>query len=60
MTNKQDTVIYTIQVNTGGDPESAVLKSCADPGERSYGTNAGIADAFKAIGNSLNALRVSK
>lgn len=61
VTNKQDTVIYTIQVNTGGDPESAVLKSCADPGNFfPTSTNAGIADAFKAIGNSLNALRVSK
>jgi Mg-chelatase subunit ChlD len=58
---KQQTVIYTIQVNTGGDPESAVLKYCADAGNfYPTSTASGIATAFTAIGNSLNALRVSK
>lgn len=53
--------IYTIQVNTGGDPESAVLKACADSGNFfPTTTNQGIADAFTAIGNSLNKLRVSR
>jgi hypothetical protein len=58
---KQQTVIYTIQVNTDGDPESAVLKYCADSGNF-YPTSSasGIAAAFTAIGNSLNKLRVSK
>jgi len=61
VTNKQETFIYTIQVNTTGDPESAVLKYCADTGNFFATTTAGgIADAFTAIGNSLNALRVSK
>jgi Flp pilus assembly protein TadG len=58
---KQQTVIYTIQVNTDGDPESAVLKSCADSGNfYPTSTASGIATAFTAIGNSLNKLRVSK
>jgi hypothetical protein len=53
--------IYTIQVNTGGDPESAVLKACADSGNFfPTSTNDGIAAAFTAIGNSLNKLRVSR
>lgn len=53
--------IYSIQVNTGGDPESAVLKACADSGNFfPTTTNQGIADAFTAIGNSLNKLRVSR
>lgn len=59
--NNQAIVVYTIQVNTGGDPESAVLKSCADAGNFfPTSTNAGIAAAFTAIGNSLNKLRVAK
>ncbi|SNS91433.1 Flp pilus assembly protein TadG [Tardiphaga sp. OK246] len=58
---KQQTVIYTIQVNTDGDPESAVLKYCADSGSfYPTSTASGIASAFTAIGNSLNKLRVSK
>jgi len=55
------TVIYTIQVNTDGDPESAVLKYCADTGNfYPTSTASGIAAAFSAIGNSLNKLRVSR
>ncbi|KZD22582.1 TadE/TadG family type IV pilus assembly protein [Tardiphaga robiniae] len=58
---KRKTVIYTIQVNTDGDPESAVLKYCADSGNfYPTSTASGIATAFTAIGNSLNKLRVSK
>jgi hypothetical protein len=54
-------VIYTIQVNTDNDPESAVLKYCAGAGNfYPTSTASGIAAAFTAIGNSLNALRVSK
>lgn len=55
------TVVYTIQVNTDGDPESAVLKSCADPGNFYSSTSAsGIAAAFDSIGNSLSKLRIAK
>lgn len=60
-TSSAQTVIYTIQVNTDGDPESAVLKYCAGAGNfYPTSTASGIAAAFTAIGNSLNALRVSK
>ncbi|MES2600319.1 MAG: TadE/TadG family type IV pilus assembly protein [Pseudomonadota bacterium] len=55
------TLIYTIQVNTDGDPESAVLKSCADTGNFYSSTSAsGIAAAFDSIGNSLTKLRIAK
>lgn len=60
-TSSAPVVIYTIQVNTDGDPESAVLKYCAGAGNfYPTSTASGIAAAFTAIGNSLNALRVSK
>lgn len=55
------TAIYTIQVNTDGDPESAVLKGCADTGNFYYTTNsAGMASAFSAIGASLSKLKLAK
>ena len=58
---KRKTTIYTIQVNTDGGPDFAVLKYCADSGQFFATTTAtGIAAAFTAIGNSLNALRVSR
>ena len=53
--------IYTIQVNTSGDPESAILKSCASDNQFFSTTSAsGIASAFDAIGASLSKLRVAK
>lgn len=55
------TLIYTIQVNTDGDPESSVLKYCADSGSFYSSTSAsGIAAAFDSIGNSLSKLRIAK
>ncbi|MGN6287050.1 MAG: pilus assembly protein TadG-related protein [Afipia sp.] len=55
------TAIYTIQVNTDGDPESAVLKYCADSGAFFPTTTAsGIGDAFTQIGASLLKLRIAK
>jgi Flp pilus assembly protein TadG len=55
------TIIYTIQVNTDGDPESAVLKYCADSGNFYPTTTAsGIATAFAQIGASLAKLRIAK
>ncbi|MET0877956.1 MAG: pilus assembly protein TadG, partial [Tardiphaga sp.] len=57
----RDTLIYTIQVNTDNDPESAVLKACGDSGGFfPTSTAGGIATAFNAIGASLNQLRVAK
>jgi hypothetical protein len=53
--------IFTIQVNTTNDPESKVLKYCADPGYFFQTTSAsGIADAFTQIAASLNKLRIAE
>lgn len=55
------TSIYTIQVNTDGDPESAVLKYCGDSGQfYASTTSSGIASAFNSIGASLQKLRVAR
>jgi Flp pilus assembly protein TadG len=54
------TKIYTIQVNTDGDPESAVLKSCATDGFFPTSTASGIASAFAQIGASLSKLRIAQ
>lgn len=55
------TAVYTIQVNTDGDPESAILKSCADVGSfYPATTTSGIASAFNSIGTSLTKLRLAK
>ncbi|OQW58235.1 MAG: pilus assembly protein TadG [Proteobacteria bacterium SG_bin9] len=55
------TTIYTIQVNTDGDPESAILKSCADTGQfYPTTTTSGIDNAFNQIGASLTKLKLAK
>lgn len=60
-TNTSRTVIYTIQVNTDGDPESSILRYCADSGNFFATTTAsGISSAFAQIGSSLSKLRISK
>ncbi|MBI3700323.1 MAG: TadE/TadG family protein [Afipia sp.] len=54
-------LIYTIQVNTDGDPTSAILQSCASNNQFYPTTTAsGIASAFDAIGTSLTKLRVAQ
>ncbi|MFT4278302.1 MAG: pilus assembly protein TadG-related protein [Rhodopseudomonas sp.] len=57
-----ETLLYTIQVNTDGDPESAVLKACGQDsgGFFSTTTAAGINDIFSQVGASLTKLRISK
>ncbi|RJF78788.1 pilus assembly protein [Rhodopseudomonas palustris] len=60
-TNTSRTVIYTIQVNTDGDPESSILRYCADSGNFFATTTAsGISSAFAQIGSSLSKLRIAK
>jgi Flp pilus assembly protein TadG len=55
------TKIFTIQVNTDGDPESTVLKNCATDGNFFPTSSAsGIAGAFGQIGASLSKLRIAK
>ena len=53
--------IYAIQVNTGGDPESQVLKYCAsDPDDFFYLTSANqVMNTFKSIGTKLTSLRIT-
>jgi len=60
--------IYTVQVNTGGDPLSTLLQNCAggpdkfsDPSKFYMVTNSsGLGSVFSAIGTNLTKLRVAK
>lgn len=54
-------VIYSIQVNTAGDPQSAVLAACAtDPAHFFYLTSSTqILSTFNSIGTQLSKLRIS-
>jgi Flp pilus assembly protein TadG len=54
--------IYTVQVNTGGDAESAVLKGCASSEDKFYHIKSSgeTASVFNSIGQSLAKLRVAK
>ena len=54
--------IYTIQVNTGGDPTSSLLRSCASDTSKFWMlTSSGqIAMTFQQIGTNLTQLRVAQ
>ncbi len=54
--------IYTVQVNTGGDPTSLLLKNCASSSDKFYLLTSAsqIIDAFAKIGTNLSQLRVAK
>ena len=60
--------IYTIHVNTGGDPLSTLMQNCAggpdkfsDPSKFFMVTNSnGLGSVFSAIGTNLTKLRVAK
>jgi hypothetical protein len=54
--------IYTIQVNTGGDPISTLLQNCAsDPSKFFMLTSANqIVTTFQAIATNLTQLRIAK
>ena len=58
----QGIVIYTMHVNTDGDPTSAVLQYCASGTDKfsTVTSSSEIAKAFTAIGTSLSKLRVDK
>ena len=61
--NIRDTgiTIYTIQVNTGGDPESALLRNCASDGKFVMLTTANqIITTFQQIGTALSQLRIAR
>lgn len=54
--------IYTVQVNTGGDPTSTVLKNCASSADKFYELKSAtaIVSTFNTIASQLAALRISK
>jgi hypothetical protein len=53
--------IYTIQVNTGGDPMSTLLKNCASSTDKFWMVTAssGLGTVFNQIGTNLTKLRVA-
>lgn len=55
-------VVYSMQINTRGDPTSAVLKNCASSDDKfvMVTSSTQIMTAFTAIGSSLSKLRVAK
>jgi len=54
--------IYTIHVNTGGDPTSAVLKYCASGADKFFEVKKAnqTLSVFNSIGQSLAKLRIAK
>lgn len=54
--------LYTIQVNTGGDPTSTLLQSCASSSDKFFLLTSAdqIVTAFNEIGTNLSKLRVAK
>jgi Flp pilus assembly protein TadG len=54
--------VYTVHVNTGGDPTSTVLQYCASAPENFYVVTSAsqTAAVFSSIGTSLSKLRVAK
>jgi len=53
--------LYTIQVNTGSDPVSTLLKNCASSSDKFYYLTSAsqISAAFEEIGTNLSKLRVA-
>ena len=54
--------IYTIHVNTGGDPMSTLLRNCASSTDKFWmvTSSSGLGTVFNAIGTNLTKLRVAK
>ena len=55
-------IIYTVQVNTGGDPTSTLLQNCASSSDKFFllTTANQIVTTFQQIGTELSDLRISK
>lgn len=55
-------VIYTVHVNTGGDPMSTLLQNCASSTDKFWQvtSSSGLGNVFNAIGTKLTQLRVAK
>ncbi|MDI3467975.1 MAG: hypothetical protein OJF62_000038 [Pseudolabrys sp.] len=58
----QNNIIYTIQVNTDGEPTSTLLQNCASTSDKFFLLTSSnqIADVFTQIGTNLTKLRVAK
>ena len=54
--------LYTVQVNTDGDPTSAILQNCASDASKFFmlTSSTGIVSTFNQIGTALSALRITK
>jgi hypothetical protein len=54
--------LYTIQVNTGGDPTSTMLQTCASSTDKFYLSTAAdqMTATFNTIGTNLTKLRVAQ
>jgi Flp pilus assembly protein TadG len=54
--------IYSIQVNTGGDPTSTIMQNCATSSDKFYEVKSSgdLGTVFSAIGTNLTKLRVAK
>ena len=54
-------VLYTIQVNTGGDPTSTILKNCATSADKFVELKSAsqLITTFAAIGSALTKLRIA-
>jgi hypothetical protein len=54
--------IYSIQVNTGGDPTSTIMQNCATSSDKFYEvkSSSDLGTVFNAIGTNLTKLRVAK
>jgi hypothetical protein len=55
-------LVYTVQVNTAGDPSSAVLKNCASTADKFTEIKSAVQliATFNTIGTSLSNLRISQ
>jgi hypothetical protein len=54
--------LYTIQVNTGGDPTQSVLQYCASSSDKFFLLTSAnqMVTTFQTIGTALSNLRISK
>jgi hypothetical protein len=54
--------LYTVQVNTGGDPLQTVLKNCASNADKFFllTSASAMVSTFQAIGVALSNLRISQ
>ena len=55
-------VLYTVQVNTGGDPTSTLLQGCASNSDKFFLLTSSnqIVTTFQQIGTELSELRISE